>query len=96
MPSYTLEKETTDYWGITWQCGTSVIKGFYYEHLKESPLKNKMIKKHMALVFSMAVVYIVKTNVKSKISFTMPEEDHLKILAIVSEIDIKSVLIKTV
>ena len=87
-PSYTLEKETTDNWGITWQCGTSVIKGFYYEHLKENPLKNKMIKKHMALVPSMSVVYIVETNVKSKISFTMPEDEHLKILEIVSEIDI--------
>jgi len=77
-PSYTLEKETTDDWGITWQCGTSVIKGFYYEHLKENPLKNKMIKKHMTLVPSMSVVYIVETNVKSKISFTMPEDEHLK------------------
>jgi len=93
-PSYTLGKETTDYWGITWQCGTSVIKGFYYEHLKENPLK--MIKKHMALVPSMAVVGIVETNIKSKILFTMPEDELLKILEIVSEIDIKSVLIKTV
>jgi len=65
--SNTLEKETTDGWGITWQCGTSVIKGFYYEHLKENPLKNKIIKKHMALVPSMSVVYIVETNGKSKI-----------------------------
>jgi len=47
-----------------------------------------MIKKHMALVPSMSVVYIVETNVKSKISFTMPEDEHLKILKIVSEIDI--------
>ena len=42
----------------------------------------------MALVPSMSVVYIVETNVKSKISFTMPEDEHLKILEIVSEIDI--------
>ena len=65
-PSYTLEMETTDDWGITWQCCTSVIKGFYYEHLKDNPLKNKMIKKHMTLVPSMSVVYTVETNVKSK------------------------------
>jgi len=56
--------------------------------LKENPLKNKMIKTHMALVPSMSFVYIVETNVKSKISFTMPEVEHLKILEIVSEIDI--------
>ena len=36
----------------------------------------------------MSVVYIVETNVKSEISFTMPEDEHLKILEIVSEIDI--------
>ena len=82
------EKETADDWGITWQCGTSVIKGFYYEHLKETPLKNKIIKKHMPLVPSMSVVNIVDTNVKSKISFTMPEDEHLKLLEIVSEKDI--------
>jgi len=65
-----------------------VIKGFYYEHLKENPFINKMIKKHMTLVPSMSVVYIVEMNVKSKISFTMPEDKHLKLLEIVSEIDI--------
>jgi len=76
-PSYTLEKETTDDCGIILQFGTSV-----------NPLKNKMIKKHMTLVPSMSAVYIVETTVKSKISFTMPEDEHLKILEIVSEIDI--------
>ena len=76
--SYTLGKETTDDGGITWQCGTSVIKGFYYEHFKETPLKIKMIKTHLTLVPSMSVVYIVETNVKSKISFTMPEDEQLK------------------
>ena len=88
-PSYTLEKETTDDWGITWQCGTSVIKGFYFEHLKENPLKNKMIKKaHDTVPFYVSCVHNLETNVKSKISFTMPEDEHIKILEIISEIDI--------
>ena len=32
----------------------------------------------MALVPFMSVVYIVETNVKSKLSFTMPEDEHKK------------------
>ena len=55
---FTLTEDKTDEYRTHYTAGTSVIEGLYFERLKNSLLKYKLLPKHTALVPSFSVVLI--------------------------------------
>ena len=85
---YVLDRDETDSWGAKWNAGTSVIKGKYFQNNPAAPLKYKLVKEHVALVPALSVIFILETQSASRLFWNMPEDDHLKILQLIDEIEL--------
>jgi hypothetical protein len=57
--SYLLNKTETDSWGVSYNKGTNVVKGNYFEQDQKNPFKLSVIKRKVALVPTSSVIYIL-------------------------------------
>jgi hypothetical protein len=57
--SYLLNKTETDSWGVSYNKGTNVVKGNYFEQDQKNPFKFSVIKRKVALVPASSVIYIL-------------------------------------
>ena len=75
----TIEQRITDEWGCTFDRGSKVVKGLYYDRLKNKPFLYKLIPRKIAICYPAAVRFIcVELEGENKI--TVPEELHLDIV----------------
>lgn len=75
---FQLEQVEHDDWGNVFPIGSKVIKGLYYNRKKQSPLKYELVRRKVAIVYSVAIRYI--TDIEPRDSISISECEHLDIL----------------
>jgi hypothetical protein len=57
---FQLERVENDDWGNTFPVGANVVKGYYYNRRKQNPFKYELVRRRVAIVYSVAIRYITQ------------------------------------
>ncbi|XP_021351030.1 uncharacterized protein LOC110448874 [Mizuhopecten yessoensis] len=85
-PTHKLIRCTEDDWGNNFQRGSEVIEGHYFDQLDAFPLRYKLRRGKVAIVYAVAAVYILTDSTMKYNKLQLKEEEHLDILACVNVI----------
>ena len=75
---FQLERVENDDWGNTFPVGTNVVRGYYYNRRKQNPFKYELVRRRVAIVYSVAIRYI--TDIEPGDSISVRECVHEDIL----------------
>ena len=82
--SYSLDKISQDMWGCEFLPSANVVCGFYYDKIKSSPQKYKLLKNKLAIVYTVAVRYIC-AGIESKSKITISDDMHEEIIEVMKD-----------
>jgi hypothetical protein len=75
---FQLERVVNEDWGNTFPVRDNVVRGYYYNRRKQNPFKYELVRRRVAMVYSVAIRYI--TDIESFDSISVRECVHENIL----------------
>ena len=75
---FQLERVENDDWGNTFPVEANVVRGYYYNRRKQNPFKYELVRRRVAIVYSLAIRYI--TDIEPRESISVRECVHEDIL----------------